>query len=355
MLLSGLLCNVLRQTGKLPASGQLSQPVRLRGPGRGLRRRGHRLFAAGRRRTHGSGNHGEHGAGGASREVLHIGRVAQPVFTVVTPDDLSPNYISRFYLVGLIQALYVAHGLNDKRNCFRAPYKQVWIKKGFFASCRLFWRFKIRRSSTAVRGVQHSIEFRSAALVKSHIRSRFALSHACDTSGSTLYLPVGFRRVGMIDRRAAHSAAPRGRARRSGEPDTRCGLPRSARSSAKHVSNSNQRAMRMAAHRGAPQQKTRRDKDLNLPGISVAISYSQRMRRRPAHARGSQIREGWRQLSDCVGAAGKTNASYEGTAGPTKETAFIKKPGERPVRCTDHPRTDDVERRPRKKQQIAPS
>lgn len=131
MLLSGLLCNVLRQTGKLPASGQLSQPVRLRGPGRGLRRRGHRLFAAGRRRTHGSGNHGEHGAGGASREVLHIGRVAQTVFTVVTPDDLSPNYISRFYLVGLIQALYVAHGLNDKRNCFRAPYKQVWIKKGF--------------------------------------------------------------------------------------------------------------------------------------------------------------------------------------------------------------------------------
>jgi hypothetical protein len=81
---------------------------------------------------HGSGNLGGHGAGGASRELLHIGRMAGTVFTVVTVTRSFPRITQTvFNLVGLIQALFLAHGLNDKRNRFGAPYKQVWIQKRF--------------------------------------------------------------------------------------------------------------------------------------------------------------------------------------------------------------------------------
>ncbi|WP_147309947.1 hypothetical protein [Paraburkholderia sp. BL6669N2] len=81
---------------------------------------------------HDSGNLGEHGAGGANRELLHIGRMAGTVFTVETVPRSFPRITQTvFNLVDLVQALLLAHGLNDKRNRCEAPYKQVWIQKRF--------------------------------------------------------------------------------------------------------------------------------------------------------------------------------------------------------------------------------
>jgi hypothetical protein len=61
--------------------------------------------------------------------------MAATVFTVVTVTRSFPRITQAVLnLVGLIQALLLAHGLNDKRNRLRAPYKQPWIQKRF--SCR---------------------------------------------------------------------------------------------------------------------------------------------------------------------------------------------------------------------------
>jgi hypothetical protein len=166
-----------------------------------------------------------------------------------------------------------------------------------------------------MRGVQHSVAIRFATMRNRTVVRDWACLTLATHRATHFCVPVGFRRNGTFDRNAS---ATRDSTRDMGAPLKQAGRyihTRARGGRDKHVSDSNQCAMRRVPGAGVTQQDSRWHKGLNVPGIAVAISTSQGMRCRPVTRRESHIRKAGGKLRDFVGAAGEANASYEGRRG----------------------------------------
>jgi hypothetical protein len=73
-------------------------------------------------------------SGGVSRGLLHIGQMAKQRLTLNPPNEICPRIMLTVGASVACDARSIWRMANDKRKCFRAPYKQMWIQKQLLAS-----------------------------------------------------------------------------------------------------------------------------------------------------------------------------------------------------------------------------
>ncbi|VVD33206.1 protein of unknown function [Paraburkholderia dioscoreae] len=201
------------------------------------------------------------------------------MFTVATDRRSFPRITPTvFYLVGLIQALYLALGLTISETAFERHTNKSGFRNVFrIMPCVLAVRKRTVKALYAGCPTQRCNPCSGKCEIGAAgrgLRCLMLATHRTMRGGA----PIGFRNIGIFDRRVMQPAALYGArgyltGRRAGTTFHDVAGGRS-----EHVSYSNQRVMRRMPGGGPPQQKSRWHKGLKAAGIGVAISISQRMR-----------------------------------------------------------------------------